>query len=486
MNSGEHKTIQIVIAGAPGSGKLTSLRSLIRRAPASSRGKLLPVKSNEDVLLTIDLSTGLVDREGEKVYLKLWTVNGEVNSRGTWQTLLKRADGVFFLVDFRTEKFNAALEMLSEVQGMLDALGRDRAAFPWVFGVIGYANESGAVRTAKMKRLNPEALPAFDTVATTGKGLFRGLKVLLDRIVARQNELSGVKDPLDGVVPDFEDETDHDELLTGYSDPSKPVQEEVVKDEHPTPEPVIENVEKLAAERIFDAALELQGEPQTEDPEGEFDKLPGFAEVELTKERVDRVEVTTDEPEATDPETGESSEPEPQHLAVPKFESEVVDSTTGPEEQEPAAEPQETEKEVRTEGGEKSERSWSRPEFALSPLNRSRHSLGGSATDTPRQWEQPAVMLKGVAPAKAAEKPVGSEEKKKAEELNLAPEVVSEDPRKTPSEKEENLTTFRFPDVHGPSERVKNPDSDKPSDSNSGERGDMWRRLARNIRDKKD
>lgn len=211
--------LRVVIAGPPDSGKLTALRSLLSKVPPKRRGKLIPRKLGEDILLSIDIRLGSSDADRP---LRLMTVQGAASDNRTWRTLLRKVDGVVFVADARPGKLeqNRAAHVV-----ILDALhgwNNSPESIAWVYA-WNRRDESDKTTAAELSQtLNTRGFAEFETVAKSGYGLFLAFKSLLEQIIERNvKSAEAVAEPgeADGEVPGAEPASGVAEPETGEERP---------------------------------------------------------------------------------------------------------------------------------------------------------------------------------------------------------------------------------------------------------------------------
>lgn len=181
---------KVVFFGPEGSGKATTLSKLLERIPSNYRSELSRIDSHGDTLLSVDVVPAkLPPVAGRAIQLQLATVTGPVTSDVTIERLLEDADGVVFVADCRVGAMNENMRMLESLEIGLADIGLDLAAIP----IVLQNNHRDARRLYTLEemgaKLNPQGAPAFETVASEGRGIFLVLKAMTEKVVPRVTEL---------------------------------------------------------------------------------------------------------------------------------------------------------------------------------------------------------------------------------------------------------------------------------------------------------
>jgi signal recognition particle receptor subunit beta len=188
--SGKEINAKLVFYGAGLSGKTTNLEAIYEAVPETSRGKMVSMKTQSDRTLFFDLlPLDLGEIMGFKTRFLLYTVPGQVFYNATRKLVLKGADAIVFVVDSEVGKMEENKESLANLRANLSEYGLSLDEIPWV---IQY-NKRDLPSVYSVEELDAElnpggAVPSFEAVATTGKGVFetfRGVSHLLMEKVTR-------------------------------------------------------------------------------------------------------------------------------------------------------------------------------------------------------------------------------------------------------------------------------------------------------------
>ena len=188
--SGKEANAKIVYYGPGLGGKTTNLEFIYDSVPASSRGKMVSMKTQTDRTLFFDfLPLDLGELGGFRTRFLLYTVPGQVFYNATRKLVLRGCDAVAFIADSQVGKMEENKESLANLRANLAEYGLSLDEIPWVL----QHNKRDLPNVYSMEELNAELnpggkVPSFEAVATTGKGVFetfRGVSHLLMEKVTR-------------------------------------------------------------------------------------------------------------------------------------------------------------------------------------------------------------------------------------------------------------------------------------------------------------
>ena len=124
---------KIVYYGPGLCGKTTNLQYIFDSTAPQSKGKLISLATETDRTLFFDfmpLELGTV--RGFKTRFHLYTVPGQVFYDASRKLILKGVDGVVFVADSQTERMDANIESLYNLEENLKANGYDLVNLPYV------------------------------------------------------------------------------------------------------------------------------------------------------------------------------------------------------------------------------------------------------------------------------------------------------------------------------------------------------------------
>ncbi len=175
--------VQIAYAGASGSGKTETLRSLQRAYPGSTLA-VIDRDGNGPLPVAFECLTAKIAHSGgQTLELVLFTVpNG--GDEATRRRLLGSATGAIFVCDDRGENLDANREALEALEADLSHLGRER--LPRVVQWNRRGQENSAASCVLEGMLNPGQFSSVETDALTGDGLRKALRLLMRPITEPQ------------------------------------------------------------------------------------------------------------------------------------------------------------------------------------------------------------------------------------------------------------------------------------------------------------
>ena len=160
-------------------GKTTNLQYIYNKTNPDAKGKMISLATETERTLFFDfLPLSLGEIRGFKTRFHLYTVPGQVFYDASRKLILKGVDGVVFVADSQTARFEANIESYENLGLNLEEQGYDLNKVPFV---VQY-NKRDMPELLSIEELrkicNPRAVPDFEAVATTGIGVFDTLKAL--------------------------------------------------------------------------------------------------------------------------------------------------------------------------------------------------------------------------------------------------------------------------------------------------------------------
>ena len=124
------------------------------------------------------LPLSLGEIRGFRTRFHLYTVPGQVFYDASRKLILKGVDGVVFVADSQVERFEANIESMENLRQNLKEHGFDLNTIPLVvqYNKRDLPNVSSIEELRK--HLNPLGRPEFESVSTTGQGVFETLKAI--------------------------------------------------------------------------------------------------------------------------------------------------------------------------------------------------------------------------------------------------------------------------------------------------------------------
>jgi signal recognition particle receptor subunit beta len=164
---------KIVFYGPGLGGKTTTLQHVHAATKPEQRGNMLSLATDTDRTLYFDyLPVKLLQIGDIHVKLQLYTVPGQVYYAATRKLVLSGADGIVFVADTQSERLDANLESLDDLNANLAEQGRKLSDFPHVFQWNKRDLPNVTPIDELDRRFNLFGAPSMPTVATTGEGVF--------------------------------------------------------------------------------------------------------------------------------------------------------------------------------------------------------------------------------------------------------------------------------------------------------------------------
>ena len=183
---------KIVFYGPGLSGKTTTLKRVYDSVKPAHRGELMSLPTEADRTLFFDFLPVKVERVGEAtVRLALYTVPGQVFYNATRKLVLQNADGVVFVADSQQAMMDSNLESMDNLRINLNEMGLVPSLVPLTIQYNKRDLENILPVEELRAKLNPDAVPDFETVANRGKGVMEALRATT-RAVIKNLKAKGV------------------------------------------------------------------------------------------------------------------------------------------------------------------------------------------------------------------------------------------------------------------------------------------------------
>ena len=170
---------KIVYYGPGLCGKTTNLQYIYNRTNPDAKGKMISLATETERTLFFDfLPLEIGEIRGFKTRFHLYTVPGQVFYDASRKLILKGVDGVVFVADSQMLRAEANIESMDNLRTNLAEQGYNLDTLPYV---IQYnKRDMPAVSPVEELRsmLNPNGVPDFSAVDTTGEGVFETLKAV--------------------------------------------------------------------------------------------------------------------------------------------------------------------------------------------------------------------------------------------------------------------------------------------------------------------
>ena len=175
---------KIVYYGPGLGGKTTNLQQIYDKTTDKQKGKMISLATETDRTLFFDfLPLDLGTVRGFKTRFHLYTVPGQVFYDASRKLILRGVDGVVFVADSQTERMDANVEALDNLQENLKEHGYDLMKVPYVLQLnkrdLPNAMPADQLRRELMRRSEP----TFEAVAFQGQGVFETLKEVARQVL---------------------------------------------------------------------------------------------------------------------------------------------------------------------------------------------------------------------------------------------------------------------------------------------------------------
>ena len=168
---------KIVYYGPGLCGKTTNLQYIYARTNPEAKGKMISLATETERTLFFDfLPLSLGEIRGFKTRFHLYTVPGQVFYDASRKLILKGVDGIVYVADSQMERYEANMESFENLEYNLQEQGYELEKVPYV---IQYNKRDlpNCTPVEELRKLvNPNGVPDYEAVATTGQGVFNTLK----------------------------------------------------------------------------------------------------------------------------------------------------------------------------------------------------------------------------------------------------------------------------------------------------------------------
>jgi signal recognition particle receptor subunit beta len=176
---------KIVYYGPGLSGKTTNIKYIYEKIKKDNKGKLVSLATETERTLFFDffpLDLGMI--KDYKVRFHLYTVPGQIYYSASRKLILKGVDGLVFVADSQTERYEANIE---SIQDMLENLRDYKIDFPSIPYILQLNKRDlpNVTPTNELIRiLRKKNEPVLEAVAYRGDGVVDTLKAISKLIMA--------------------------------------------------------------------------------------------------------------------------------------------------------------------------------------------------------------------------------------------------------------------------------------------------------------
>ena len=170
---------KIVYYGPGLCGKTTNLQFIYQKTNPDAKGKMISLATETERTLFFDfLPLEIGEIRGFKTRFHLYTVPGQVFYDASRKLILKGVDGVVFCADSQILRTEANIESLDNLRTNLAEQGYSLDTLPYVIQYNKRDMPNVAPVEELRNTLNPNGVPDFEAIATTGEGVFDTLKAV--------------------------------------------------------------------------------------------------------------------------------------------------------------------------------------------------------------------------------------------------------------------------------------------------------------------
>ncbi len=176
--------VNIVYYGPGLSGKTTNLEQIHIHMNAATRSDLFTLNTHEDRTIFFDflqLEVGTIG--GLKPKFGLYTVPGQVYYEATRQAVLRRADGVVFVVDSQPARLEDNRQSWMDLGRHLAAMGHHLPQFPCVIQFNKRDLPQALPVQVLQQALGVAGYPSFEAAAIQGRGVPETLQTAMKLVL---------------------------------------------------------------------------------------------------------------------------------------------------------------------------------------------------------------------------------------------------------------------------------------------------------------
>jgi hypothetical protein len=174
---------KIVYYGPAFSGKTTNLRVIYEKFPGI-KGNLISIDTQGERTLFFDfLPIEIRIVRNFKTRFYIYTVPGQVIYKASRRLVLKGADGVVFVADSQKDRLEENISTLRELYENFDELGLSEKSIPIIFQYNKRDLSEILPIPVLEEKLNWYHFPYVESIAITGKGVFKTLETILKAVL---------------------------------------------------------------------------------------------------------------------------------------------------------------------------------------------------------------------------------------------------------------------------------------------------------------
>jgi signal recognition particle receptor subunit beta len=170
---------KIVYYGPGLSGKTTNIKYIYEKVKNDNKGKLVSLATETERTLFFDffpLDLGTI--KDYKVRFHLYTVPGQIYYSASRKLILRGVDGLVFVADSQTERFEANIESIQDMLENLSDYKLDFATIPYILQLNKRDLPNVTPANELIAALRKKDEPVLEAVASRGGGVVETLKAI--------------------------------------------------------------------------------------------------------------------------------------------------------------------------------------------------------------------------------------------------------------------------------------------------------------------
>jgi len=170
---------KIVYYGPGLSGKTTNIKYIYEKVKNDNKGKLVSLATETERTLFFDffpLDLGMI--KDYKVRFHLYTVPGQIYYSASRKLILRGVDGLVFVADSQTERFEANIESMQDMLENLNDYKLDFANIPYILQLNKRDLPNITPANELITALRKKNEPVLEGVASRGDGVVETLKAI--------------------------------------------------------------------------------------------------------------------------------------------------------------------------------------------------------------------------------------------------------------------------------------------------------------------
>ncbi|HNX20562.1 MAG TPA: GTPase domain-containing protein [Acidobacteriota bacterium] len=179
-------TCKLVYYGPGLGGKTTNLQWIFEKTSPEAKGKMVSLATESERTLFFDLlPLNLGTIRGFTTRFQLYTVPGQIFYDASRKLILKGADGVCFVADSQSARYDANIESIRNMLQNLKENGIDFSSLPYVLQLNKRDLPTAIAADDLTRALRLKGEPVLEAVAPKGTGVFETLKALVRETLTR-------------------------------------------------------------------------------------------------------------------------------------------------------------------------------------------------------------------------------------------------------------------------------------------------------------